>query len=112
MAKFSGKVGYATQVESPADSGIWVDEILEVSYFGDVTRNSRQLESGEKLNDDITVGNSIEIVANQYAIQHFSDIRYVEWAGKNWTVTDVEVRSPRLLLRLGSVYNGPTPPTP
>jgi hypothetical protein len=27
--------------------------------------------------------------------------------GTLWTVSDVEVQSPRLLLRLGGVYNGP-----
>lgn len=108
MARFSGEVGYATSVESPANSGIWVDQITEQSYFGDVVRNTRRLMSGEHLNDDLSVNNSISIVADEYAIQHFFDIRYVRWAGTNWTVTNVEVQSPRLLLTLGSVYNGPT----
>jgi hypothetical protein len=114
MARFHGVVGYGESVESPADSGIWVDQITEVSYFGDVVRNSRKLETesnvgATKLNSDISVGNSISIVADQYAIEHFFLIKYVQWAGTLWTVTNVDVQSPRLLLRLGSVYNGPTP---
>lgn len=113
MARFHGKVGYANSVEDPANSGIWKDVITEQGYFGDVTRISRQLDNGEQLNDHIRVGNAISIVADQYAIEHFLDIRYVEWEGQRWTVTDVEVQRPRLLLRIGSVYNGPTPdPTP
>jgi hypothetical protein len=36
-------------------------------------------------------------------------MRYVEWAGVRWTVQDVEVQRPRLLLRLGEVYNGKSP---
>jgi hypothetical protein len=54
-------------------------------------------------------------MADAYANEHFFAIRYVEWAGVLWTVSMVEVQSPRLLLRLGEVYNGPTPavaPTP
>ena len=109
MARFYGKVGYGEASETPAGSGVWVNSITEVSYTGDVVRNTRRLESGESLNDDISVGNSISIVADQYANEHFFDIKYVEWAGVLWTVTSVEVRSPRLVLTIGSVYNSPTP---
>ena len=113
MARFCDKVGYGVSVESPANSGIWVDEITEITYFGDVIRNIRNLrDDPDKLNDDIAVNNSISIMADQYAIDHFSRIKYVRWAGTLWTVTIVEVRSPRLILRLGSVYNGPTPAAP
>lgn len=108
MARFYDAVGYGESVETPLDSGVWVDVITEVTYFGDVIRNTRKLESGESLNDDITVGNSISIVADDYAIEHFSKIKYVRWAGTLWTVTNVEVKSPRLVLSLGSVYNGPS----
>lgn len=108
MARFHGVVGYGESKETPKNSGIWVDEIVEVSYTGDVIRNTRKLESGESLNDDITVGNSISIVADQYANEHFFNIKYVQWAGVFWTVSSVEVRTPRLILSLGSVYNGPT----
>lgn len=109
MARFFGEVGYGETQEVPSASGVWIDVINEISYFGDVIRNTRKLESGEYLNDDLSVGNSISIVADQYAIEHFFKIRYVRWAGVLWTVTQVEVRSPRLILSLGSVYNGPTP---
>jgi hypothetical protein len=109
MAKFYGEIGYGESVETPANSGVYVDEITELPYFGDVIRNTRKLESGESLNNDITVGNSISVIADEYAIEHFFAVRYVRWAGTLWTVTTVEVRSPRLILSLGSVYNGPTP---
>jgi len=109
MARFYGKVGYGEAVESAPGSGVWVDQITEFSYFGDVVRNSRKLDEGESLNSDISVTNSISIVADQYAIEHFFKIKYVQWAGVLWTVTSVEVQRPRLTLRLGSVYNGPTP---
>jgi hypothetical protein len=109
MARFYGEVGYGDTVESPAGSGVWIDDITEVSYFGDVIRNTRKLDNGEKLNDDISVSNSISIVADDRAINHFFKIKYVRWAGVLWTVTNVEVKSPRLVLSLGKVYNGPTP---
>lgn len=109
MAKFFGEVGYGESVETPSDSGVWKDNIIEISYYGDVIRDTRKLEAGEGLNNDISVNNSISIVADDYAIKHFFKIKYVRWAGVPWTVSNVEVKSPRLILSLGSVYNGPTP---
>jgi len=108
MAKFSGKVGYGpTTVETAP--GVWNEVIVERDYVGDILRNTRKLQSGESVNDDLSVDNSISIVADAYANEHFFAIRYVLWAGARWVVSNVEVQSPRLLLRLGGVYNGPTP---
>lgn len=107
MARFHGEVGYGESLETAP--GVWEDSITEYSYYGDVVRNTRNLDQGDKVNNDITVSNSISIVADQYAIEHFFNIKYVRWSGVLWTVTSVEVRAPRLILSLGSVYNGPTP---
>ncbi len=109
MARFFGEIGYGDSVETFPGSGVWVDVITEFPYRGDVIRNTRNLEDSEKFNSNITVANSISVVADGYAFEHFFNIKYVRWAGVLWTVTTVEVRSPRLILNLGSVYNGPTP---
>ncbi len=108
MARFYGEVGYGDSVETPEGSGIWVDVITEFPYQGDVIRNTRQLENNDNVNNNIIVSNSISIVADQYATENFFNIKYVRWSGVLWTVREVEVRSPRLILSLGSVYNGPT----
>lgn len=109
MARFYGRIGYGESKEGLP--GVWADEITERSYYGDVIRNARNLREGENLNADLNVQNSISIVADAYANDHFFAIRYIEWAGTLWTVSSVEVQSPRLLLRLGEVYNGPTTAT-
>ena len=109
MARFNDKIGYGQTVEDPSGSGIFVDQITEFSYYGDVVRNIRRLDGGEPINDDISVQNSISIVADEYANQHIFAMRYVRWAGVRWTITSVEVRPPRLILSLGTVYNGPVP---
>lgn len=105
MAKFHGVIGYGVSAETRP--GVWQDQIVEKSYSGDLVRNSRTLQEGEKLNNDLTVGNSISILADAYANNHFFAIRFVEWAGALWIVSEVTVKSPRLILRLGGVYNGP-----
>lgn len=109
MARFFGAVGYGEPVEDPPGSGVIVDQVIEQEYQGDVLRNTRSLDANEKVNEDIVVGNSISIVADDHAIKFFHKIKYVMWEGVRWTVTNVEVRPPRLILTLGRVYNGPTP---
>mgnify|MGYP001282352867 CR=1 FL=1 len=109
MARFHGDVGFGQAVEHPPSSGVWEDAIIEKPYRGDVVKNTRSLQAGEGVHDGITVGNSISIVADSYAIEHFLDIKYVRWMGNLWIVSKVTVQRPRLLLDLGGVYNGPTP---
>lgn len=104
MAKFYGVIGYATMVEK--SPGVWVEEITERTYRGDVIRNTRRLQSTEHLNDDVTVSNEISVIADPFAISHFHLLRYVGWMGAKWKVSNIEVQHPRMLLTLGGVYNG------
>lgn len=107
MARFHGKIGYAEE-SVEVKPGIWKESMVEYEYTGHIVRNSRRLQEGDEINSDISVGNSISILADAYANEHFFAMRYVEWAGTLWIVSDVEVQRPRLLLRLGGVYHGPT----
>jgi hypothetical protein len=107
MARFYGIVGFAgSLVEDPP--GVWTETLTEKSYYGDVVRNSRQLQEAQQVNDNISVGNSISILADAYAANNFMSIRYIAWMGELWKVSNVDVQAPRLILRLGGVYNGPT----
>lgn len=108
MAKFSGVVGYGVSAESENSVDVYTEAIEERLYYGDVFKDSRQLEKGQGVNDNIRVSNRISIVADAFAFEHFFAIRYVEWLGTKWKVSDVEVQRPRLILSLGGVYNGPT----
>jgi hypothetical protein len=110
MTRFHGRIGYGESTE--VSPGVFVDVIVEYFYYGDVVRTSRVLRPGANVNPDLLGGNSISIVGNEYALEHFFAIRYVEWAGELWTVIDVEIQRPRLILSLGEVYNGPTVAAP
>lgn len=102
--KWAGLIGFGESVETKP--GVWQDVIVEKKFYGDVKRNSRSLEDGEKVNNDLTVGNSISIVADAYLNEHFFAIRYITWQGALWTVSNVLVEPPRLILRLGGLYIG------
>lgn len=107
MARFHSVIGFGTSVEKAA--GVFVDEIVERKYFGDVIRNTRRLQEHQEVNQNLIVDNSISIVADAYASENFLAMRYVSWMGSLWIITNVEVQRPRLILRLGGVYSGPTP---
>lgn len=106
MPKFFGKVGYGETVRT--GPGVSEQVITTRTYIGDVLRNTRKLAEADKINGDITTGNSLSIIGDPYAYKHFFAIKYVEWSGILWVVSNVDVEPPRLVLRLGGVYNGPT----
>lgn len=104
MAKWFGKIGYAETVETKP--GVWKEQITEREYFGDLLRNSRRLQSSSSLNDNVNISNEISILADQFAYQNFHSMRYAEFMGTKWKISNIEVQYPRLLLTLGDVYNG------
>lgn len=106
MAKFYGTIGYAEDVENPPGSGVWKSEITERKYYGNLLRNSRRLQTSETLNDNINVSNEISIIADPYARDNYHLMKYVEFMGAKWKISNVEVRYPRLLLTVGGLYNG------
>lgn len=104
MSRWFGKVGY----DDTADRGddVWESNITERAYYGDVLEFSSRWDSkSDKVNDDLRIGNSISIIADAYAYQSFSQIKYVEFMGAKWEVTNVKVQPPRLILSLGGVWN-------
>lgn len=106
MAKYYGNIGFLITEETTP--GVWEETLVVQPYAGDILRSSSQYSpSSDKLNDDITIKNRISIVADPFAIGNFYNIRYVEWLGNKWKVTDVDVEYPRLILSIGGVYNGP-----
>lgn len=105
MAKFCGVIGFAETKE--VRPGFWDEQITEKGpYFGDEVRNTRRLQSADQTNDNVNISNEISIVADPYANQNFHSMRYAQFMGTKWKITNVEVRYPRLILTLGGVYNG------
>ena len=111
MARFRGAVGYVENTE--VRPGIWLDEVTEKPHGFNVLQNTLQFQEDEQVNKDLALQDSVSFVADAYANEHFSAIRYVKRAGVFWVVTSVTLERPRLILRLGGVYNGKKPsPTP
>lgn len=107
MARFFGPVGFTSgPVEGPP--GVFKQPIVERSYYGDVVTNIGRNQETQQVTDDVLAAPSISIVGDPYASENYLAIRYVGYMGTLWKVMSVDAQSPRMILRLGGVYNGPT----
>lgn len=105
MAKFYGKIGYVETKETTP--GVWMEAVTEREYFGDVLDNNvRRNAAPDSTNDNLSINNKISIVADPYAMNHFHSLKYAEFMGAKWKISDVTVSDHRLILTLGGVYNG------
>ena len=109
MAKWHGKVGYVTNVET--EPGIWEEEIIERDYYGDLLTDNRKRQSNNNVLDEITLSNMVSIIADPFAYNNCSCMAYAEIMEARWKISEVEVKPPRLNLTIGGVYNGNTPRT-
>lgn len=104
MARFYGKIGYATTTET--SPGIYKQQITEHEYFGDILQDMRQYDSSGKINENVNISNRFSIVADVYAYDNYALMRYVDFMGVKWLVTKVELMYPRIILTVGGLYNG------
>lgn len=109
MAKYSGKIGFVKYIED--DYSVYSEKVIEKPYTGDVLQNYRRNEPGsDQMNEHLKINNEISIVANRFAIENFSYMRYATYLGTKWQITSAKIESPRIILTLGGVYNGPKGP--
>lgn len=105
MNKFYGNIGYVETVET--EPGYWEPQETVYPYYGDWVRYSSKFQiSSDSTNDDKDVANELSIVADPYAFQHFSNMRFVEFMGARWKITAITPQQPRLILTVGGLYNG------
>lgn len=101
--RYYGKIGYFDTVETKP--GFFENKMIYKTYKGDIIRNTKRNLDNNKVNSDISANNSISIVADPYAQEHFFKIKCAQWQGALWEVSSVEVQFPRLILELGGLYH-------
>ena len=104
--KWSGKIGFAdTREDAPS---VYVEHITERRYYGDVAEFGRQMQGGDQINEDVTVGNQLSVLGDPFAQSNLYAMRYATFMGQRWKITGVKVQYPRLILTLGGLWNGST----
>jgi len=104
MAKFSGSIGYVTQVETVP--GVWEDQTTEKNYRGEEILNQQRWQTTEKVNDDLTLDNSISVIADAWAYANLGQMKYIVWHGQKWKIQSLSIKRPRIILQIGGIYNG------
>lgn len=109
--RFFGEIGFGfPEVKRP---GVQDYRIEERKYYGDVRQSTQTMSTADSVLTERRFNTTISVVADAFALENFTAIKYIKWAGSLWTVTSVRSdQRPRLLLMLGEVYNGPTAPAP
>lgn len=110
LARFYGAIGYALQQESVP--GVWTDTVVEKKYRGDVILDQRRFQSGDTVNDNINIDNSISIVADAYAYENIGFMKYIVWNNVAWKIQSFSINRPRIVIQIGGIYNGERPPEP
>ena len=104
--KYYGKICFSVTAEDPDRPGIFTEQIVEKYYYGDIIKLSRQWNQGSKVNDDLNVSNQISILADGFLTDNFVNMRYIEWLGQKWKISNIDpMQYPRLILTIGGLYN-------
>lgn len=105
MNQFRGKIGFSIPVNK--GHGIYDNSVVERTYRGDILSQSRKLDAGTNINDNIDMNIRLSILSDDFLNVHLSQITYVHYMGGVWKVKSIEPSRPRIVLALGGVYNGP-----
>jgi len=102
--KWHGAIGFGVTEET--EPGIYTESLIERQYYGDVIKYNYRSQSSEHINDNFQINNSISIIADKFLSENFERMKYLEFLGVKWKISDIEVSYPRMTLNLGGIYNG------
>lgn len=104
MTRFSGEVGYVTEIETKP--GMWkpVEEIRTMR--GDLIRQNANNSENGTINGEISLGHRVSLVGDAYSFANYFNLKWVKIDGYTWRITSIEVQRPRLIITVGGRYNG------
>ena len=105
--KWHGLIGFETQVEvspGPGKATEWKPQIVPRHYYGEVNRLVKRYDSGDKINDDISINNQFSIISDPFANENFWNMKWIEWMGRKWKINEVTIEHPRLTINIGGEY--------
>lgn len=104
MAKYSGLVGYGSQVETAP--GVWETDVKTRKMKGDLIRQNASVRNSDNVNGDIVLNHRVSLIGDAYAFDNYYNMKWVQIDGMKWTVSSVEVQRPRLIVSIGGLWNG------
>lgn len=106
--RYSGVVGFLHQAdETPPNSGIWKETVVQRRYRGTMRRRSISVTNNDSINPEINLDSLVSVVGDTYAFQNYVSIRYIFVDGIAYKVLSVTPKRPRLEITFGGEYHGP-----
>lgn len=104
--KFYDNVYFSIPEET--SPGVWGPEkVITRPYPGDMPRMiSKWTRNGDKVNEDKRVNNQLKIIADEFLLANWTNIRSIRWRGLEWAVNTVTYEPPHIILEIGELYNG------
>ena len=105
--KWHGMIGFETQVEvsdDPRKATVWKPQIVPKHYYGEVQRIIKREGSGDKVNNDISFNNQFFIISDLYAQHNAYNMKWIEWMGRKWHITEITIEYPRITINIGGEY--------
>lgn len=105
MARFYGAIGFIETVND--GTGVWEEKETVRYYYGDLNNNVRrwEVQNDKGVNDNLSLNNNISIIADRFAYDNISAMKWVEMFGQRWKVTSAEINYPRITIFFGDRWN-------
>lgn len=104
MSRFRGPIGINRGPREIAP-GIFEAIIEEVTVNGEM-RNLSARWSQQSANESLVAKHVLSVVTPEKSDIDFNAVVYIEWQGRQWSVTSIQYNRPRVELTLGGLYNG------
>lgn len=104
MSRFWGKIGIN---RGPVETspGVLTPYVEELEVSGEM-RTQRLSWPQAGMREGLSAQHVLSIVAPEDSTVDFTEVVYIWWMGRRWSVTGIQYKRPRVELSLGGHYNG------
>ncbi len=104
MSRFWGPIG-VTRGPVETAPGIFKRVIEEVDVTGQMRQASlRWPQAG--MREGLSAKHVLSVVTPEDSDIDFTEVVYIVWKSRKWSVTSIQYKRPRVELTLGGLYNG------
>lgn len=104
--KYSGNAGFRLE-DVEVEPGVYESKIVVKPIKGDLINDTtfRNQNNSKSTIDNVQITNRLSIVAHPFLMKHITNLLYVTFMGQKWKVERYAIKSPRIILDLGGLYN-------
>lgn len=100
--KYSGRLGFVlTEQTSP---GTWTPRTEIRQVTGDVVQRTIRENDTQSINPDVIFDQQISFLYDTFMTQNMFVLEWIEWAGKKWKISKIDIRPPRMIVTIGKEW--------